>query len=140
MAGKVLSSLPLQMFIYFHGWYSIFFFFVNILLFIYKGVGMPYPANNLGWEITFIFIYAVVQWIRLFLGSKGNKTEQSSSLAWFLGLSVPLILIHAFYMRLQIYVLRADTIINVASFIFLAAEVFLGIITLIVFNAHEKLL
>lgn len=32
-----LSSLPLQILVYFNWWYAAFFFVVNIALFIYKG-------------------------------------------------------------------------------------------------------
>eukprot|EP00744_Colponema_vietnamica_P023416 GILI01033856.1.p1 GENE.GILI01033856.1~~GILI01033856.1.p1 ORF type:complete len:141 (+),score=22.97 GILI01033856.1:126-548(+) len=140
MAEASLSSLPLQIFIYFHRWFACLFLLVNIILFVYKGAVLPYPPNNFGWEITFIFFYAILQSIRLFLGSKGNKTEQTSSIGWFLGLTVPVILIHVFYLQAQIYVLRADIIINVMAIVWLAIETLLGLIAFCIFRNQEKLI
>jgi hypothetical protein len=36
---RQLSSLPLQILVYFNWWYAGFFFITNIALFMYKGTG-----------------------------------------------------------------------------------------------------
>uniref|UniRef100_A0A7S4PPL4 Uncharacterized protein n=1 Tax=Guillardia theta TaxID=55529 RepID=A0A7S4PPL4_GUITH len=69
------SSLPLQILIFFNGCYSTLFFLVTLALLIWKGVEFPYPAGRLPWEIILLFVYIVVEACRLFIGSKGNKTE-----------------------------------------------------------------
>ena len=37
----VLTSLPLQVFLYFGGWWDVLFWISNIAVFIYKGGGPP---------------------------------------------------------------------------------------------------
>lgn len=47
---------------------------------------MEYPASSLGWEIPIILIYPVIQIGRLVVGFRGNKTENYSMTAIFLGM------------------------------------------------------
>ena len=59
------SSLPLQIALFFHGFYSIALVVVTLLLFIYKSVMLPYPPGYIGLEVTFVFLYGIVEWIRI---------------------------------------------------------------------------
>lgn len=59
------SSLPLQIALYFHGFYSIALVVLTLLIYIYKTIMLPYPPGTIGLEVTFVFLYAVVEWIRI---------------------------------------------------------------------------
>mmetsp|Transcript_13519 Transcript_13519/g.19873 ORF Transcript_13519/g.19873 Transcript_13519/m.19873 type:complete len:149 (-) Transcript_13519:170-616(-) len=126
---QILSSLPLQILLYFNGWYSFSFFFLNLIIFGYKGYKYFYSMGTLAWEIILLFLLGSVDTSRLFFASKGNKTEQIPPLLWSIALSFPIIFGHSYFMTLQTYVLRLDVVINVIALAFTASEVALSIIT-----------
>lgn len=54
------------------------------VLFMWKRGNLPYSSELrelLGLEIFLIFVIAAIESARIFLGSKGNKTEQASATA-----------------------------------------------------------
>ncbi len=66
--SKVLSSLPLQILLYFNSLYDIIYVIINSLIFIYKSQALPYPPTRLGWECSFIFFFVVIEFCRIYLG------------------------------------------------------------------------
>mmetsp|Transcript_13725 Transcript_13725/g.25888 ORF Transcript_13725/g.25888 Transcript_13725/m.25888 type:complete len:105 (+) Transcript_13725:2140-2454(+) len=99
-----VSVLPLQILIYFDNLYSCIYFLIELALFIYKGYTLTYPPNSIGPEIVCMFFFIALQYLRLFIGSIGNKTETVTGMAWFLGLSLPTVLACIYYLQLQTYV------------------------------------
>mmetsp|Transcript_18867 Transcript_18867/g.32473 ORF Transcript_18867/g.32473 Transcript_18867/m.32473 type:complete len:144 (+) Transcript_18867:41-472(+) len=134
---KILSSLPFQVLVYFNSWYCGIYFWLNIAIFIYKGLNLPYPPNTFGWEVVFIVVYVPVELCRLFLGSKGNKTEHAGPMYWFLLLSAPVAFGNIYYMILQIYVLRIDQVLNVINLVFIGLEVIFAIFAIITFHRYR---
>jgi hypothetical protein len=59
------SSLPLQISLYYHGFYSAALAVLSLLLFIYKSALLPYPPTILGAEVAYVFLYGIVEWIRI---------------------------------------------------------------------------
>eukprot|EP01112_Ceratiomyxa_fruticulosa_P009270 TRINITY_DN2417_c0_g1_i1.p1 TRINITY_DN2417_c0_g1~~TRINITY_DN2417_c0_g1_i1.p1 ORF type:complete len:141 (-),score=1.39 TRINITY_DN2417_c0_g1_i1:42-464(-) len=127
------SSLPFQIFLYFHRWYTVVWLFVMVVVMIYKGVVLPYPSNIYGLEFTYIIIYALINWARIFMGSKGNKTCQAGPLGIFLLLSVILIVSSFYFLLWQIYVVRLDQVVNAISIIFLGIESLLALFCIVNF-------
>ena len=102
----MLSSLPLQVCIYFNNWYNAFFTLVMIVLYIWKGTTLPYPPELSGLfsiEVVLIFILAGIEYSRLFLASSGNKTERAGPLIFALVLSLPSIVAYIYYLLLQVH-------------------------------------
>lgn len=126
LVNNTLSSLPLQMIIYFHSHYAPLFFFLNICLFTYKAIKFYYPGRFLGWELTTIFLYILIDKTRLLMASKGNKTGTISPFGYSLVLSAPIIILHAYYITLQTYVLKVDVVINAIALIFLGVELLMS--------------
>jgi transmembrane protein 216 len=102
----------------------------------HSGFYLPYPPTALGWEVSFIFLYAIVEMIRLFQASKGNKTEQIRPLFWSLLLSISVIIANAYYIDMQTYVMRVDVILNVVSLSFVGLEFVLSLIAMIYFSRN----
>lgn len=65
MFQDAASSLPLQISLYFHGYYSIALVVLSLLIFIYKSALLPYPPSILGFEVTYVFLYGIVEWVRI---------------------------------------------------------------------------
>mmetsp|Transcript_10179 Transcript_10179/g.26417 ORF Transcript_10179/g.26417 Transcript_10179/m.26417 type:complete len:144 (+) Transcript_10179:177-608(+) len=142
MAGpggtQMLSSLPLQVLLYFHGWFDYVFVALTLLGYIFKGETLPYPSGILGLEIFGIFMVALIEPCRLLLASRGNKTETISPLVWELVLSLPLFGAHTYYLRFQAFVLRLDQVLNIMSIVFLVIEFLLALVTALVFLQSRR--
>ncbi|GFH30810.1 uncharacterized protein HaLaN_29732 [Haematococcus lacustris] len=72
---RVLTSLPLQVFIFFGGWWDVLYFVLNILTFVYKGVTLPYPQRNYVLEFLFAWLWVLIDAPRLFLGEELSKLQ-----------------------------------------------------------------
>jgi len=125
MGERILSSLPLQVLLFFNAAFAVFFFTFELLIFIYKGNEFLYADGVLGLEIFFLFLYAGLEKVRLFQASKGNKMEQVGPLLWSLLFAVGVVVIHVFFFQLQTYVLRIERILNGIGFVFVGFEILL---------------
>mmetsp|Transcript_19137 Transcript_19137/g.37579 ORF Transcript_19137/g.37579 Transcript_19137/m.37579 type:complete len:140 (+) Transcript_19137:372-791(+) len=139
MGDQILSSLPLQILLFFNGSFAVLFIILEALSFAYKADNFLYPNGVLGMEVVFLVIYAALEKARVFQASKGNKTEEASPFVWSFVLSVGVLLIHLFYFQLQTYVLRMDRILNAMGMAFVAVEVILMIFTSLTFIRSAKL-
>lgn len=68
------------------------------------GIKFPYPAAAYGLEITFLFLYVVVELTRVYLVGMGNKTEQVSPIVWGTLLAVPVAAFNIYNLAAQTYV------------------------------------
>uniref|UniRef100_A0A6U4EE63 Transmembrane protein n=1 Tax=Phaeomonas parva TaxID=124430 RepID=A0A6U4EE63_9STRA len=130
---RSLSSLPLQILVYFNGWFSTMFFLLGIALFLYKRYNLYYAGNGFGWDLAMLFLMTVLDALRLFLGSKGNKTEHAGALMWFIFLTVPICVGYAYLLTLQTYVLRIDVVLCSLGLIFVGFECLISIFTCVQF-------
>mmetsp|Transcript_22428 Transcript_22428/g.37505 ORF Transcript_22428/g.37505 Transcript_22428/m.37505 type:complete len:149 (-) Transcript_22428:146-592(-) len=134
MGRQVLTSLPLEILYYFGGLYGLLYFVLVFFIFIYKGVELPYPDGHYGMEFAYLFCWGLVEPIRLFFGSKGNKTETASPLLWNVILTAPTIALHIFYMLGQTYVLHIEQFLNGMAVAFQGLQAIIGILTLVSFQ------
>ncbi len=63
-----------------------------------------YPNNAIGIELAILTLFGIIQYIRLFLGTKGNKSESATNMLWFLILSLAVGFGQFFFLLLQTYV------------------------------------
>ncbi|XP_029439065.1 transmembrane protein 216 isoform X2 [Rhinatrema bivittatum] len=130
----ILSSTPLEILLFLNGWYYATYFVLEILIFVYKGLILPYPTANLTLDLVMLFLYLGIEVIRIFYGSKGNLLQRKMPLTISLGLTVPAAMMAVYYLLLQTYVLRLEAIVNVILLIFYALELLLSIVALISFS------
>jgi transmembrane protein 216 len=69
MQGRPMSSLPLQIIMYFDNIYTAIYWVLEILVYVYKGSNFLYPPHALGSEITAVSFLALLQYFRLFTGN-----------------------------------------------------------------------
>ena len=67
-SGDVKALISLQICLFFHSLYAVALVPATLLLYIYKAIMLPYPPNAIGLEVTFVFVYALLEWVRLRLG------------------------------------------------------------------------
>ena len=67
--------MSLETFLFFGGLWDVVFWLFSFSVFIWKGARLPYPQtshNYYGLEISYLFMYLLVEPARLFLGSKAG--------------------------------------------------------------------
>ncbi|XP_064184179.1 transmembrane protein 216 [Anguilla rostrata] len=138
MAGSgksaILSSAPLQVLLHLNGWYFAAFFVAEILMFVYKGVLLPYPRANLILDIVLLFLYLGLEVLRLFYGWKGNLCERSLALMLSVAVLVPCAVLCVYYLLLQTFVLRLELVLNAIQLCFYSLELLLSLITISAFS------
>nr|XP_005996142.1 PREDICTED: transmembrane protein 80 [Latimeria chalumnae] len=134
-AAVVLSSVPLQCLFYLNGVYYCFYFLATLLMIIYKSQVLSYPDNKLALDLALLFIMAILEVIRLYLGARGNLTEEEVPVGVSLVLEVGSILLSVYFLAWQTYVLRADLIIGA---ILLALYVMEGVLKIIAIAAFAS--
>ncbi|NXI90346.1 TMM80 protein, partial [Psophia crepitans] len=107
-----LSSVPLQVLFYVNGIYYIFYFLATLAMIVYKSQVLSYPDDFLAPDLALLFIMAILEALRLYLGSKGNLTEEESPLGLSLVITVGSVILSVYFLVWQTYVLKADVIIN----------------------------
>ncbi|XP_023562854.1 transmembrane protein 216 isoform X1 [Octodon degus] len=63
---KRLSSTPLEVLFFLNGWYCATYFLLELFLFLYKGLLLPYPAANLVLDVVMLLLYLGIEVVRLF--------------------------------------------------------------------------
>nr|AFK10198.1 transmembrane protein 80 [Callorhinchus milii] len=129
-SAAVLSSVPLQILFSFNAFYYTFYFLATFLMIIYKSQVYSFPDGNLALDLVLLMLMAVVEMMRLYLGVKGNLTENEISMGSSLGLTVGSVLLCLYFLLWQTYVLKADTIIGAVLLLLYAFEGVLDIVVI----------
>ncbi|XP_034626301.1 transmembrane protein 80 [Trachemys scripta elegans] len=118
---------------YLNGFYYIFYFLATLLMIIYKSQVFSYPDNYLALDLALLFIMATLEAIRLYLGTKGNLTEEEVPLGVSLVITVGSIMLSVYFLVWETYVLKADVIINAILLFTYGLEGLLQIIAIAAF-------
>ncbi|XP_068800434.1 transmembrane protein 80 isoform X1 [Struthio camelus] len=128
-----LSSVPLQILFYVNGIYYLLYFLATLSMIVYKSQVFSYPDNFLAPDLALLFIMAILEALRLYLGSKGNLTEEEAPLGLSLVITVGSVILSVYFLVWQTYVLKADVIINAILLFTYGLESVLQIIAIAAF-------
>ncbi|NWX90594.1 TMM80 protein, partial [Nothoprocta pentlandii] len=127
------SSLSLQILFYANGIYYIFYFLATLAMIVYKSQVYSYPDSFLAPDLALLFIMAFLEALRLYLGSKGNLTEEEAPLGLSLVLTVGSALLCVYFLLWQTYVLKADVILSAILLFTYGLESVLDIVAIAAF-------
>jgi len=125
------SNLPLQVLVYFNGWYDVVYVAIMLVLYIWKASALPYPGElggMLALEICLVLLLGVLEYCRLFLASRGNKTERPTPLLFSCVVALPCVYLFFYFIFQQIYVTRLDLILGLIGIVFLGLELIIGLL------------
>ncbi|EPY89641.1 hypothetical protein CB1_000089007 [Camelus ferus] len=134
--GKRLSSTPLEILFFLNGWYYATYFLLELFIFLYKGLLLPYPTANLVLDVVMLFLYLGIEVIRLFFGTKGNLCQRKMPLGISVALAFPSAMMASYYLLLQTYVLRLEAIMNGILLFFCGSELLLEVLTMAAFSRY----
>ncbi|XP_040603666.1 transmembrane protein 216 isoform X1 [Mesocricetus auratus] len=136
---KRLSSTPLEVLFFLNGWYYATYFLLELLIFLYKGLLLPYPTANLVLDVVMLLLYLGIEVIRLFFGTKGNLCQRKMPLGISVALTFPSAMMASYYLLLQTYVLRLEAIMNSILLFFCGSELLLEMLTLATFSSMDRI-
>ncbi|XP_029438081.1 transmembrane protein 80 isoform X1 [Rhinatrema bivittatum] len=98
-----------------------------------RGQVFSYPDGNLALDLVLLFIMAILEAVRLYLGVKGNLTEEEVPLGISLVVTAGNVLLSVYFLVWETYVLRADIIINAVLLILYGLESILDFFSIAAF-------
>jgi hypothetical protein len=125
------SSTALHILLHANIIYTIFWFILEILLFIFKYYHLSYAANAFGLEISLVFIVCFNDFLRHFFGIKGNLMLNSALLIIFIVYGLFCAVGYVFFLIWQSYTQRLEIFLSGISLALIVIEILLSIITLI---------
>ncbi len=111
----------------------------SLVLCTAAGSILPYKSSVLGAEIFLLFVFAVIEAVRLYHGSKGNKTERKIPLLVAFCLGAATAVCYVFYLQWQTYVLRVEFILNIIGLCFVGVESLFAFFTLVSLFQYAQL-
>lgn len=135
---KILASLPLQISLYFDGYYTAVFVVLNVILLFYKSFKHSYSHSERALDSIVTLFWAFCDISRITLARKGNKCEDVYALFMQLGLSLPVILGHVFFYLWQTIVLDLDKVLSVVGLFFVCLEMILSALAIATFIANRR--
>ena len=133
-----VASLTLQVFItidYYVQW--VFVVITGVLMF-YKIYEFSFPIGIFFMEILIFVLLMLVQFMRLFLGSRGNKTESSTVTFLFILLTLATLCGNLYFLQMQTYVILLESVIGFCCIGLSAAEFIFGVVAAIEFKSLEN--
>lgn len=111
--------------------YTIFWFILEILLFIFKYYHLPYASQAFGIEMAIIFMLCLNEFIREFYGIKGNLTLKTNHLIVSIVYGIFSIIGFVFFLVWQSYIQRVEILLSAIGLTLIVIEILLSIITII---------
>ncbi|XP_056149982.1 transmembrane protein 216 isoform X2 [Lampris incognitus] len=133
----ILSSTPLQILFHLNCWYFAAFFLAEVLMFVYKGILLPYPSDNLILDVVLLVLYLGLESLRIFYGSKGNLCERCLATSVSVLILLPCVALAVYYLYLQTFVLRMEFILSSILLCFYGLEFLLGLVSIFAFSRSK---
>lgn len=125
------SSTTLHLLLHANNFYSILWFILEILLFIFKFNHLIYPKHAFGLEFTMIFVLCFNDLIRQRFGIRGNLMLQPSLLILFIVYDFICAIGYVFFLIGQSYVQRTELLLSGISLLLILLEFIFSIVILI---------
>jgi transmembrane protein 216 len=109
------------------------FAFCELGMGIFKVVNLPYPTGTVLSEFLLLLFLCCTEYVRLFLGRKGNLTERSLVLLVSEGLTVPSIFGVLYFLLWQTYVLRLEVVLCAIQLTLQGLELAVALLCLVKF-------
>ncbi|KQK78018.1 transmembrane protein 80 [Amazona aestiva] len=130
-----MSSVLLQLLFYINGIYLIFYCPATLALLLYKSQAFSYPEDLLSVDLMLFVVTAIAEVLRLYLGVRGNLTEEESLLGLSLVMTVGSTFLAVYFIVWQTYVLKTDIILNTVLLVLYGMESILKVSTIAAFTS-----
>lgn len=119
------------------GWLALIFI-INILLFIYKGIELPYAGPYFPMDVILYCCWGVMSLIRTQVGNRGVRRFDGVALIMFSVVTLFAMIASLYFALYQTYVLRLEFIFNIFSLALECIEFILGLGSAIMYLVAQK--
>mmetsp|Transcript_47105 Transcript_47105/g.94924 ORF Transcript_47105/g.94924 Transcript_47105/m.94924 type:complete len:135 (-) Transcript_47105:288-692(-) len=128
-----LSSLPLQITLYFNTYFLIGYLVSSVAIFVYKYDRLFYPNNSFLWDVSLLALYGINESVRISFAMRGNKTESIDPLLKGTILSGVACVGYVYFLQLQTWILQVDLVLNSIGLVFVGVEFVLSVNSILQF-------
>jgi transmembrane protein 216 len=114
------------------------FTYTTLVLLFYKTYAFTFPALRFSIEILALVVLQVIQFTRIYVGSRGNKLESSGTTALFILMTLGSMVGVVYFLALQTYVLKIEELICFSLLVLAVCEFLFSCFALIEFKALES--
>eukprot|EP00055_Hartaetosiga_balthica_P007397 m.25354 g.25354 ORF g.25354 m.25354 type:complete len:140 (-) comp5756_c0_seq1:206-625(-) len=114
--------------------FVVVWFVVEILVFVWKAEVLPYPNGTLAAEIVLVIISAILEFLRISFGRRGNLTQEKRFLVASILVSLPSAIAFLYLFLWQTYVLRIEFGFCIAAFVLNGLAFLLNIAAIVIFS------
>lgn len=125
------SSTSLHILLNVNIYYTLCWFVMEILCFVFKSYHVVYAGSALGQEIALVFILSFNDYVRQFFGMKGNLNLTRGLFVLFILYGFVCMLGFIFFLVLQSYVQRLEILLAGIGLALIAVELILCVMTMI---------
>lgn len=130
---SVRASFLLQSLSYLGDYYFYAFFFLETLIFVYKGLNFTYGFGILASDVCIFLLYSICELSRSFLTKKGNLAERIGTIVTALVMLIAPCLALVFMMLWQTYVLRIEFLLCSVQQAIYAIQLLFSIVAIVSF-------
>lgn len=132
-------SLGLALFLFYGGrWLSVYVGLEFVLL-LAKGFWLfPYPPGWQATEVTFLVACSLVLRLQQPWGARGNLAQCAPSMAGFLAVGAPAVLLVGYFTCLQVYILNLEHYAGIISLILLSGQLLLAMAAGLSFHTSKQ--
>ena len=136
--GKLLSSTIMEILSFLNGWYYATYFLLELFVFLYKDLLLPYPTANLVLDVMMLFLYLGTEVIRLLFGTNGSLCQWKMPHDINVVLTFLSTMVASYYLLLQTSVILLEAIMNSILLFFCSSELLLEVLTLATFSSIDR--
>ena len=115
-------------------------FWINILVWIYKGINLPYAGPYLGLEVTYYVLWGLTTLLRYNVGCHAlARCNPVQIIFYILSTLFTVLCCNLYFVRYQAYILRIELILNSFCMAIEGAEVLLALIAALMYMKQQAI-
>ena len=131
------SSYLFQLLLFYNRIFFLFYFIIEIILFVFKLNILTYPPTAAGIEISILVLSLFIGELRVFAGNVGNKSESSKFILFYIILTIFTLYSFIYFAFIQTYCLKLEVIFNMLGFSLNIIEIIFSLIAFISIKNNE---
>ena len=129
--------MPLQVLLTWDYYLQWFYTYLTLAMLFYKIYRFSFTPRLFVLELTALLLLQSTQFLRIFVGSKGNKLEKSAVIFWFMILFIFTMAGNAYFTMLQTYVLLIEQLVGLLSLVLSFVEFIFALFAMLTFKALQ---
>jgi transmembrane protein 216 len=136
----ILPAIWLSLIVQVSASWIFWIFWLNILVYIYKGIVLPYAGPYFGLELSYYIAWGLTSVFRHIIGRHGLARCEPTALIYYVIVTVfTIICCNLYFVHFQAYILRMELIFNAFCMAVECVEAVLGIVCAVVYMKQQAM-